>query len=78
MEDAVCAIQTLDWEFELRWQGTLEVFQDIENRALIEGVWPASGFENVQELENGAWRQEWEEVQDELLTGIHFTLCSQI
>lgn len=67
--DAICMIQTLDWVFELRWQSTIETFQDIENRALIDGVWPAPELEDVQELENGAWREEWEERQADPFNG---------
>lgn len=62
-------IQTLDWVFELRWQSTIETFQDIENRALIDGVWPAPELEDVQELENGAWREEWEDRQADPFDG---------
>ncbi|KAI8542783.1 hypothetical protein RHMOL_Rhmol08G0166800 [Rhododendron molle] len=68
-EEAICVIQTLDWEFKLRWQSAIETFQDIENRALIDGVWTAVGPEGIQELENGAWRDEWEERQADPFNG---------
>ncbi|KAI8524390.1 hypothetical protein RHMOL_Rhmol13G0146500 [Rhododendron molle] len=68
-EDTVCVIKTKDWEFELRWQEPIENFRDIENRALFEGVWPALELGNVQELENGTWRHEWEERQADPFDG---------
>lgn len=42
---------------------TIEAFRDLENRAMIDGVWPVPRLDPVQELENGAWREEWEEIQ---------------
>lgn len=53
----------MEWEFELRWEATIEAFRDLENRAMIDRVWLAPRLDTVQELENGAWREEWEEIQ---------------
>lgn len=70
-KDIVCAVETLDWEHEMRWGSVIQTFLEVENEALSDGVWPVQHIPRaqVEELENGAWRPDWEEMQANPLDG---------
>ncbi|KAI8535448.1 hypothetical protein RHMOL_Rhmol10G0175100 [Rhododendron molle] len=70
VEDAVCALETVEWDFQRRWEDLVQDFLAVEDRALITRAWPvALNPSQVEELEQGEWRQDWEEMMADPLGG---------
>ncbi|KAI8538532.1 hypothetical protein RHMOL_Rhmol09G0110800 [Rhododendron molle] len=54
VEDTVCALETVEWDFQVRWEDLVQDFLAVEDRALITGVWPvALNPSQIEELEHG-------------------------
>ncbi|KAI8571778.1 hypothetical protein RHMOL_Rhmol01G0145400 [Rhododendron molle] len=70
IEDAVCALETVEWDFQRRWDDQANDFFAVEHRVLITGVWPmALDPYQVEELEHEDWRQDWEEMMADPFDG---------